>query len=94
MSGTSTVERNPLWTGLRCFACDLAHDPKKLQGVCTACGMPLRVDYDLSALRRPAKELIDSDASLWRYRRVLPVVKGEATPVSYTHLTLPTTSRV
>jgi threonine synthase len=71
--------RNPRWTGLSCFACDRAHDPAVVQGVCTACGMPLRVDYDLAELAGPASERIGRESSLWRYRAVLPIVLGEVT---------------
>jgi threonine synthase len=66
---------NPRWAGLRCFACDRPHGCGELRSVCEACGMPLRVDYDLSpAVGRDA--LAGRAASLWRYREVLPVVAG------------------
>src|SRR5215831_10112915 len=69
--------RNPRLTGLSCFACGRAHDPTVLQTVCDACGMPLRVDYDL------APGVLDrlEGASLWRYRAVLPVTLGEVSLV-------------
>ena len=65
---------------LRCFSCERAHDPRVLQGVCTACGQPLRVDYDLASIRLKRSDLRDRVASLWRYREVLPA--PEAEPVS------------
>ena len=37
--------------GVHCFACETSHDPRTLLGVCQRCGMPLRVDYDLGAIR-------------------------------------------
>ncbi len=49
--------------------------------MCSACGLPLRVDYDLAAVRaagtftRPA--LPHRVPSLWRYREVLPLVEGD-----------------
>ena len=38
-------------TAVRCFACERAHDPRTLLTVCAGCGLPLRVDYDLGAIR-------------------------------------------
>ena len=58
---------NPNLTGLTCFACAAPHDPQILQTVCTRCGMPLRVNYDL----RPFKP--SGPPSLWRYAAVLPI---------------------
>jgi len=68
--------RNSRLTGLACFACELEHDPDALQTVCRACGMPLRVDYDLA----PGALEVDG-RSLWRYRDVLPLVDGEVSLV-------------
>src|SRR5262245_61911419 len=73
----SPARPNPLLRGLSCFACEAPHDPRSLQGVCTKCGMPLRVDYALSPGAVPVASLEGS--SLWRYRNVLPVVEGEVT---------------
>jgi threonine synthase len=70
---------NPRYRGLSCFACGLAHDPLRLQGVCTVCGLPLRVDYDLSPGAMPLAGL--RGASLWRYRAVLPLAAGEVSLV-------------
>src|SRR4051794_32191232 len=66
---------NPRYSGLRCFACEREHDFRSPQTVCSACGMPLRVDYDLERGTLPLTEL-EGD-SLWRYRKVLPLVAGE-----------------
>jgi threonine synthase len=71
--------RNPSWRGLSCFACGLAHDASVLQTVCRACGLPLRVDYDL-APGRLAPRFGDA-ASLWRYRDLLPLLDGEVSLV-------------
>jgi hypothetical protein len=52
---TAAPRLNPRWTGLRCFTCDLAHDVGAVQRACTACGLPLGVDYDLASISfRPA----------------------------------------
>jgi threonine synthase len=59
--------------GIRCFACDTAHDPVQLLTVCTACGLPLRVDYDLSRVSVKLTDLRDRPPTLWRYHEVLPL---------------------
>ena len=69
--------RNPRFTGLSCFACGRAHDPAKLQTVCDACGLPLAVDYALSATARP--DFRARVSSLWRYAEVLPIARDGAT---------------
>ena len=63
---------NPNLKGLTCFSCGAAHDARVLQTVCTKCGMPLRVDYDL----RPFKPA--GPTSLWRYAPVLPIGPEQA----------------
>jgi threonine synthase len=63
---------NPRFKGLSCFACGAAHDPHALQTVCTKCGMPLRVDYDLRSFTP------SGPASLWRYADVLPLSLANA----------------
>ena len=60
-----------------CFACSTDHDPRTLLSVCTRCGLPLRVDYDLASIRMPRTSLRDRPASLWRYREVLPLEAGD-----------------
>jgi threonine synthase len=64
-------------SGVRCFACETAHDPHQLLTVCTACGMPLRVDYDLTQVRLELRDLRGRAPSLWRYREVLPLEEGD-----------------
>jgi threonine synthase len=39
--------------------------------------MPLRVDYDLSAVRLKLSDLADRPPTLWRYREVLPLLEGD-----------------
>jgi len=63
-------------TGARCFACGLAHDLHGLLGVCTSCGLPLRIDYDLASVRVTLKDVAGRTPSLWRYREVLPLEEG------------------
>jgi threonine synthase len=62
---------------VRCFACATLHDKCQLLTVCTACGMPLRVDYDLSGIRLKLADLAGRTPSLWRYREVLPLEDGD-----------------
>lgn len=71
------MERTPAFEGLRCFACETAHAPDRLQTVCTVCGMPLRADYRLTAATLPLSALRGRAPSLWRYRELLPLLRGE-----------------
>ena len=63
--------QNPI--RLRCFSCEREHDAGVLQSVCTACGDPLRVDYDLPSIRLTRRDVCNRVPSLWRYREVLPL---------------------
>lgn len=71
---TDSAVFNARLTQLTCFACGRAHDPHVPQRVCTACGMPLRVDYRLD---RDTLSLENRPYNLWRYREVLPLASGE-----------------
>jgi threonine synthase len=62
---------------IRCFSCEREHDAGLLQGVCSACGDPLRVDYDLPSIRLSRADVRDRAPSLWRYREVLPGSAGD-----------------
>jgi threonine synthase len=64
-------------SGIHCFACETAHDPQQLLGVCAQCGLPLRVDYDLSSVRLTLADLQGREPTLWRYREVLPLEVGD-----------------
>jgi threonine synthase len=68
---------SPNLSGIRCFACETAHDPKKLLTVCTNCGMPLRVDYDLSRVQLKLSDIKGREPTLWRYRELLPLTAGD-----------------
>jgi threonine synthase len=50
--------------------------------VCTACGLPLRVDYDLAGVRLALGELAGRAPTLWRYREVLPLLEGDETSLA------------
>jgi threonine synthase len=61
-------------THLYCSACGKTHEPGKLYNLCE-CGKPLMVAYDLKAAARTLTRewLAGREASLWRYREVLPL---------------------
>src|SRR4051812_4045131 len=62
-------------THLECALCGRHHDAGVLHNLCTECGKPLLVRYDLAkaaATLSPAS-LSGRESSLWRYREVLPV---------------------
>ena len=61
-------------THCECPRCGAVHDASTVLGVCS-CGSPLLARYDLDAVRArvtPA-EIAGRDATLWRYRELLPV---------------------
>ena len=66
-------------THLECAACGKEHEARRLHNLCTECGKPLLVRYDLkSAAASLTKEsLKERDPDLWRYREVLPVERDE-----------------
>jgi threonine synthase len=63
--------------GIHCFSCGASHDPRALLTVCTQCGLPLRVDYDLGSIKLRLADLSGRPATLWRYRELLPLVEGD-----------------
>src|SRR5437867_1923937 len=62
-------------THLECANCGLRHEAGVLQNLCVECGKPLLVRYDLEAASQTLtkESLKEREASLWRYREVLPV---------------------
>ncbi len=66
-------------THLECASCGLKHEARRLHNLCTECGKPLLVRYDLErAAQSLTKEsLLLRRADLWRYREVLPVERVE-----------------
>jgi threonine synthase len=56
---------------LTCFLCGKGYPADRLINTCE-CGRPLRVDYDLASMRFEKKDLVGREATLWRYREVLP----------------------
>lgn len=66
-------------THLECANCGLEYEARRLHNLCTKCGKPLLVRYDLQqAARTLTKESLPARrADLWRYREVLPVDEEE-----------------
>jgi threonine synthase len=62
-------------THLECAACGTKYEARRLHNLCTQCGKPLLVRYDLkSAAASLTKESLKvRGPDLWRYREVLPV---------------------
>jgi threonine synthase len=63
------------FTGLVCGLCGKWHSKDLLQTVCQDCGRPLLAQYDLSAASAALnkEKLPGREASLWRYREMLPL---------------------
>ena len=54
------------------------YDPRVEQHLCPACGMPLLARYDLNGARAWKKEsLVGREATMWRYRELMPLFDGE-----------------
>lgn len=77
-----TLRISPRLSAIRCFACETPHDARTQLGVCTKCGMPLRVDYNLSSVRLKLSDLAGRAPSLWRYREMLPLLEGDEVSLS------------
>jgi threonine synthase len=62
-------------THLECALCGLKHEAHRLHNLCTACGKPLLVRYDLERAKMTLtkESLASRRPDLWRYREVLPV---------------------
>src|SRR5256714_13437730 len=62
-------------THLECGACGARHEARRLHNLCTQCGKPLLVRYDLAAATQSLtkESLKGRSPDLWRYREVLPV---------------------
>jgi threonine synthase len=79
---------SPHVAGASCFACGAVHDPRTLLGVCGACGMPLRIDYELGSIRLALADLAGRPPTLWRYRELLPLQEGDAVSLAEGHTPL------
>jgi threonine synthase len=66
-------------THLECAACGKTYEARRLHNLCTECGKPLLVRYDLeaAAAQLTRESLKGRRADLWRYAEVLPVEREE-----------------
>jgi threonine synthase len=66
-------------THLECGLCGLKHEAHRLHNLCTACGKPLLVRYDLERAKMFMKKesLASRRPDMWRYREMLPVERDE-----------------
>src|SRR5215216_5961062 len=66
-------------THLECGLCGLRHEAHRLHNVCTACGKPLLVRYDLERAKMFLKKesLAARRPDMWRYREMLPLKRDE-----------------
>src|SRR5215204_147419 len=66
-------------THLECALCGVRYEARRLHNLCTECGRPLLVRYDLEAAARTLtrESLKGRRADLWRYAEVLPVEREE-----------------
>jgi threonine synthase len=66
-------------THLECALCGVRHEARRLHNLCTECGRPLLVRYDLEAAARTLtrESLKGRRSDLWRYAEVLPVEREE-----------------
>lgn len=62
-------------THLECGLCGLHYEARRLLNLCTACGKPLLVRYDLERAKMTLtrESLAARRPDMWRYREVLPV---------------------
>jgi threonine synthase len=62
-------------TKLECSSCHREYEARRVHNVCTECGKPLFVRYDLKRISKflTRQALYARRSDLWRYREVLPV---------------------
>lgn len=60
---------------LECSFCHREYDARRLHNVCTECGKPLLVRYDLKRIAKfmTRQSLFARRSDIWRYRELLPV---------------------
>jgi len=60
---------------LECANCGVHYAAGEVHNLCTACGKPLWVRYDLEAVKRRLRkqDLVDRPSTLWRFLELLPV---------------------
>ena len=62
-------------TNLECSFCHREYEARRLHNVCTECGKPLLVRYDLKRIAKflTRQSLFARRSDIWRYRELLPV---------------------
>jgi threonine synthase len=65
----------PFVTHLECANCGDCYPAGEVHNLCTACGKPLWVRYDLEAVKQRLhkRDLVDRPSTLWRFLELLPV---------------------
>ena len=65
----------PFVTHLECANCGDRYAAGEVHNLCTACGKPLWVRYDLEAVKQRLhkQDLLDRPSTLWRFLELLPV---------------------
>lgn len=66
-------------THLECALCGLRHEAQRLHNLCSECGKPLLVRYDLDRAKESLtkQSLPGRRADMWRYREVMPVERDD-----------------
>lgn len=66
-------------THLECGLCGSKHEAHRLHNLCTACGKPLLVRYDIERAKMFLKKesLATRRPDMWRYREMLPLERDE-----------------
>ncbi|HEX5604049.1 MAG TPA: threonine synthase [Pyrinomonadaceae bacterium] len=66
-------------THLECGLCGTKHEAHRLHNLCTACGKPLLVRYDLerAGMFLKKESLAARRPDMWRYREMLPLERDE-----------------
>lgn len=65
-------------THLECSFCGKTYDFEKILNLCTECSRPLIARYNLESLKKhKPSEVFEQTRSIWRYRKLLPVLRDE-----------------
>ena len=62
---------------IECSQCQTRHETRALRNLCTKCGAPLLVHYDLRVAPDLRDKTRERPATMWRYRELLPVEDGD-----------------
>jgi threonine synthase len=66
---------------LACSRCRATYPAGRIHHLCTACGSPLVVEYDLERIATAVqpRDLLERPATMWRYAELLPVTGAPVT---------------